>query len=141
MPAGRPTKYDPAYCDQLIAFMGEGYSLTAFAGEILVSRATINNWMEEHPEFLEATRIGQARRTRKLEEGLLETESGARVSARTLALKNSAPDEWREKQTVEHTGDAFANAETKELKAQLAALAADPALRALLDGGGDKGDA
>jgi hypothetical protein len=137
MAGGRPTKYDPAYCDQVVEFMGEGYSLTAFAGEISVSRATINNWMDEHPEFLEATRVGQAKRTKCLEQGLLETESGARVSARTLALKNSAPDEWRDKQQVEHTGDAF-KGNLDDLKRELAALVSDPAVRAVMKGEGDQ---
>lgn len=42
--------------------MNEGASLTSFAADIGVSRATINVWMDEHPEFLEAARIGKAKR-------------------------------------------------------------------------------
>ncbi len=139
MPAGRPTKYDPRYCDEVIEFMGQGYSLTAFGGNILVAKSTLNLWMEEHPEFSEAVRVGQARRTQFLEQGLLETDSGARVSARTLALKNSAPDEWREKQHVEHSGSIASELKDDELnkaiKAGLAGLTAEE--RAELLGAGE----
>ena len=53
-PVGRPTKYDPAYCDDVEAEMGNGLSLTAFAGVIGVSRSTINEWIDANPEFSEA---------------------------------------------------------------------------------------
>lgn len=103
-PVGRPTKYEPRFCDDLIECMGRGFSLTAFAGEISVSRATINNWMAEFPEFLEATRVGQAKRTRKLEGTLLDGETGPKVTGHIFALKNADPEGWRDKQEVEHSG-------------------------------------
>lgn len=104
-PVGRPTKYEPRFCDELIVCMGLGFSLTAFAGEISVSRATINNWMAEFPEFLEATRVGQAKRTRALEKTLIDGESGPKVTGHIFALKNADPDGWRDKQEHEHSGD------------------------------------
>ena len=109
-PGGRPTKYKPDYCDQVIDFMGDGYSLTAFAGEISVARSTINEWMKAHSEFSEAVKIGQAKRTRKLEQGLLSEEVGPKVTARIFALKNADPEGWKDKQEHQHsaTGD-FAN--------------------------------
>jgi hypothetical protein len=44
--------------------MGQGFSLTAFAGSISVARSTINEWMAANPEFSEAARVGQAKRAR-----------------------------------------------------------------------------
>lgn len=93
---GRPTKYDPAFVEELIAFMNRGYSLTAFAGSIGVARSTINVWMAENPEFSEAAEIGQAARTRKLEETLLKGESGPKVTAHIFAIKNADPEGWRD---------------------------------------------
>lgn len=101
---GRPTKYEPRFADELIEFMGKGYSLTAFAGSICVARSTINVWMAENPEFSEAAKIGQARRTMSLEQGMLETDIGPRITARVFALKNADPEGWRDKQEVEHSG-------------------------------------
>lgn len=101
---GRPSKYSPHYCDELISCMSQGFSLTAFAGEIGVSRATINNWMAEHPEFLEATKKGQAKRVRCLEETLIRGETGPRVTGHIFALKNADPEEWRDKVQTELSG-------------------------------------
>jgi len=84
--------------------MGLGYSLTAFAGSICVSRATINNWMAEFPEFLEATKIGQARRTMGLETTLIAGETGPKVTGHMFALKNADPEGWKDKQEQHHTG-------------------------------------
>ncbi len=103
-PVGRPTKYEPRFCEELIVFMGEGYSLTAFAGSICVARSTINEWMAANPEFSEAARVGQARRTQSLEHGLLNTDIGARITARVFALKNADPEGWKDKQELEHSG-------------------------------------
>lgn len=99
---GRPTKYKPAYCNEVIETMATGLSLTAFAGLIGVARSTINEWMENHPDFSEATRVGKAKRTLALEKGMLSAESGPAVTARMFALKNADPEEWREKQHIEH---------------------------------------
>lgn len=81
-----------------------GYSLTAFAGGIEVARSTINEWMEQFPEFSEAVKKHSAIRTRHLEGGLLEAPDGPKVTSRIFALKNAAPDEWRDKHEVEHSG-------------------------------------
>lgn len=83
--------------------MATGLSLTAFAGDIGVARSTINEWIDNHPEFSEAVRVGKAKRTLALERGMLSAENGPAVTARMFALKNADPDEWREKQHVEHS--------------------------------------
>lgn len=103
-PVGRPSKYEERFCDELIEFMGKGYSLTAFAGSICVARSTINEWMAAFPEFSEAARVGQARRTMKLEEGLISGESGPKVTGHIFALKNADPEGWKDKQEVQHSG-------------------------------------
>ena len=52
--AGRPSKFDPKYCEMLIEEMGKGFSYEAFAGIINTCIQTLYNWEKEHPEFLEA---------------------------------------------------------------------------------------
>lgn len=100
----RPTTYEPQFSDQVIEFMGRGFSLTAFAGEVNCARSTINEWMAANPEFSEAVKIGQAKRTRKLEGTLLDGETGPKVTAHIFALKNADPEGWKDKQEVEHGG-------------------------------------
>lgn len=103
MSTGRPSKYDPKYCQEVIEYMSQGYSLTAFGGSIRVARSTLNVWMAEHPEFSEAVKVAQACRTACLEQGLLGSEVGPMVTARIFALKNAAPEEWRDKREIDHT--------------------------------------
>lgn len=104
MAGGRPSKYQATYCNEVIETMATGLSLTAFAGEIGVARSTINEWIDNHPQFSEAVRVAKAKRTLALERGMLAAESGPAVTARMFALKNADPDEWREKREIEHSG-------------------------------------
>lgn len=104
MPAGRPSKYDPAFCDMARESMRNGFSKTATAGSLGVCKATFDNWCAEYPEFLGAVKDGEALRTLKLETDLLSSPDGPTVTSRIFALKNAAPDEWRDKQQVEHSG-------------------------------------
>lgn len=110
MGAGRPSLYEDRYCDEIVAFMGCGYSKTAFAGSIGVCRDTILEWSAAHPEFSGAVKRGEAARTQRLEETLIAGATGPKVTAHIFALKNAAPDEWRDKHEVEHgiTGDLAA---------------------------------
>lgn len=101
---GRPSKYEPEYCGILIEAAREGLSLTAFAGMVEVARSTINEWMAAYPEFSEAVKRHASIRTLTLERGLLASDMGPRVTARIFALKNAAPDEWRDKQETALTG-------------------------------------
>lgn len=79
--------------------------MTAAAGLLGFTRQTLDNWTKAHPEFFDAVKAGQAARTAFLEGGLLSKEAtGPQVTARIFALKNSAPDEWRDKHEVEHSG-------------------------------------
>lgn len=51
MPAGRPSKYDPKFCDQVIELGAEGCSPEEISAEIGVPRRTMQSWAEQHPEF------------------------------------------------------------------------------------------
>lgn len=54
---GRPTKYRPEYCELLISHMESGLSFESFAGAIGVTKQIIYDWLERHPEFLDAKKI------------------------------------------------------------------------------------
>ena len=123
MPAGRPTTYDPAFCEQVEEFMGQGYSRMAAAGHLGVCYDTLTNWMAAHPEFFQAVKRGQAKRTVLLERGLLGAETGPQVTSRIFALKNAAPEEWKDKTESEVT-HRFADMPDDELEAEIARLSA-----------------
>ena len=115
---GRPSKYRPEFCDDVVNFMGQGYSLTAFAGKIGVCGDTVRQWQHDHPDFSAAVKKGQAARTMRLETTLLEGETGPKVTAHIFALKNAAPEEWREKQEI----DLNVTMDPDQAKARLAEL-------------------
>lgn len=126
---GRPTDYRPEYCEQVIATMREGISLTAFAGGIGVSRATINNWMEKYPQFLEAVNIGKAsaaawynlQAKRIVEEGGTSAQSTLII----FGLKNMDSESWKDKQEVEHSGSLDISTKEQRDAAVAAATRAD----------------
>lgn len=101
---GRPTKYNPIYCDQAIEFMGQGYSLTAFAGSIDVSRDTVYEWQSKHVEFSDAIKMARAKGQMRWEERLRDQaiSNSGNTGAIAFAMKNLYADDWREKQEIEH---------------------------------------
>lgn len=103
-PVGRPTKYKPEYCDAVIQHMSEGASLTSFAASINVSRATINVWMEEYPEFLEAAMTAKSKCASWWEAVGRKNavEGGGNATLVVFGLKNMAADDWRDKREVDH---------------------------------------
>lgn len=107
-PGGRPSKYEPEYCDRIVSFMDDGYSIASFAAEIGVARSTINKWAENYPEFSEALSRAQARRARWWEDRLRTiARDGGGPGASTAAIfgiKNAAGEDYREKQEIEHSG-------------------------------------
>ncbi len=48
---GRPTKYKPEYCLQLVEHMAKGLSFECFAAVIGVNRDSLNEWAKVHPDF------------------------------------------------------------------------------------------
>lgn len=103
MPSGRPSKYLSTYADEVIAFMSQGYSITAFAGEIGVSRETLYAWEREFPEFSDALKRARPKRVLALERQLLGAKDKMQLTSAIFALKNADPNEWREKVEVAQT--------------------------------------
>lgn len=108
MPAGRPSPYDPAFCDQVVEFCAEGYSLTGFAGKIGVCRDTISEWADKHPEFSVAVKQAKAVRAIWWEDRARQVATeggpGGQSTMVIFGLKNHAPDDYRDKQEHEITG-------------------------------------
>lgn len=99
---GRPTKYDPAYCDGVIAFASDsGRSLASYAAKIGVSRSTIQEWEKQHPEFSVAASIARAKIAAWWEEQAIDLAANGGNSTRgtlvIFGLKNMARDDWQEK--------------------------------------------
>ena len=101
MAGGRPTKYDPAYCEAVVEHCAQGASLTSFAASIDVCRATITVWSDEHPEFLAAVKRAKAKCAAWWEQNARNAAMGANKDANPtlciFGLKNMAAEDWRDK--------------------------------------------
>lgn len=98
---GRPTKYDADKASEIVALMAAGLSLTAAAADLNVHRDTLYEWEKQHPEFSDAIKLARGKRQSFLEKRLLGAVDGPTVTSSIFALKNAAPDDWRDKQEVE----------------------------------------
>lgn len=58
---GRPTDYREEYCQQLIKHMTEGGDFQGFAGLVGVSKQTLYDWLDKHPNFVDAKKKGTMR--------------------------------------------------------------------------------
>lgn len=53
---GRPSKYDPVFCDKVRELGSLGNSKFQIARDLGVTLQTMINWQKAHPEFLEAVK-------------------------------------------------------------------------------------
>lgn len=114
MPAGRPSKYDPAFCEQVIEFGKQGYSKAEMAAALEVTRTTMDNWAAEHEEFLDAVQCASefslAWWEGKGRQNL--TTAGFQASLYSKAMSGRFPAEpYRER--FEHTGKDGAPIQTE----------------------------
>jgi hypothetical protein len=117
----------------VIEYMGQGYSLTAFAGSIRKARDTVYQWIKDHREFSDAVARARSARVAALEVKLLRSRKGAETSAAVFALKNADPVEWRDLKHTQHDHSLKIGTLTD---AQLFAIAsgASPADAGVIDG-------
>jgi hypothetical protein len=106
MPGGRPTDYDPAYCQQVLDLGKQGKSKAYMAAQIGVVRQTLENWSQAHPEFLDAItramQLSQAWWEDAGQTGLTADKFSASVWSRSMAAR--FPEDWREVSRQEQTG-------------------------------------
>ncbi len=56
---GRPTLYKPEFCEMVIPWLKEGYSIEEIGLELDVGYTTVYEWMERHPDFAAAIKRGR----------------------------------------------------------------------------------
>ncbi len=128
--AGRPTKYDPSYCEQARKLCRLGATDVEIADFFDVTASTVSRWKLEHPEFLEALKESKSEADARVEESLYHRAVGYTydavkvfqhkgeeavivpyrehvppcVTAGIFWLKNRQRDKWRDKVDHEHSG-------------------------------------
>lgn len=104
MTAGRPSKYDPKYCDQLREHMGKGFSFESFAATIGVNRDTLYQWAKVHSEFSDAKSDGTDASLYHYEKifqaGILGKVKNFNSTALIFLMKNRF--KWTDRQEIDH---------------------------------------
>jgi len=124
---GRPTKYKPEYVKLAKDYTELGATLEQIARFFEVDVASVNRWIEAHPEFRDAIKETRELADSKVEQSLYKRACGLHktvekitkdgeiiavkeevppdTAAAFIWLKNRKPKEWRDKQEVEHSGE------------------------------------
>lgn len=107
MAGGRPTDYDPAFCDLVIDLGKTGASKAEMAAECGVTRQTLDNWAEAHPEFLDAVKEAVSWSQAWWEkQGRIATFGGTdgfNATAFIFNMKNRFPADWKDKVEQDQT--------------------------------------
>lgn len=129
---GRPSGLTKVKMDQVEKLAKAGWTDAQMAEFFGVTPRTWENWKQASPEFFQSLKDWKAEADHKVERSLLERalgythpeekifqNQGEIIRAETLKhyppdttaaifwLKNRKPAEWRDKQEVEHSGDAL----------------------------------
>lgn len=126
----RPSKYRKEFAEQATKLCRLGATDADMAEFFGVSESTINNWKNDHPEFLEALKSGKVEADATVADRLYQRAIGFQhedvkvfmhegapvlvplvkhyapdTTAAIFWLKNRRPDLWRDKQDIEHSGE------------------------------------
>lgn len=100
MAGGRPTKYNPEYCEQIVEFMSQGASQVEFAAYIGVAKQTIHEWTQVHPEFSAARDMAMAKCeawwAKKGREHLINIYQGDNLNTSNYQFHMKARFGWRD---------------------------------------------
>lgn len=127
--AGRPSKYKPEFAAQAAKLCALGATDAQLADFFEVAISTINLWKIQHPDFSESIGIPKEQADTRVEQSLYRRAMGYEhdeVDIRVIEgqvvqtpvrkhyppdstsmifwLKNRKPEQWRDKQEVEHAG-------------------------------------
>jgi transposase len=107
---GRPSQYDPLYCERVIELGKLGKSVEQIAAQIGVGTKTMYNWRDEHPEFLHAMDIAKELELDWWENiaqsMMVEDKDSAKLNSSIWSRSMAArfPKKYRESTKTEITG-------------------------------------
>lgn len=100
MPAGRPTKYRPEYCDTVVELGIQGMTKAEMALKLDITKDTLYRWIKEHPEFSDAMKRAEQGMERWFANTFREMSTGdnkGNVTAAIFLAKNQLPDVYRDR--------------------------------------------
>jgi transposase-like protein len=109
-PVGRPTKYDPAYCEMVVALGKQGKSIEQICYDLNTPVRTLYEWRDRYEEFSQALEdakcFEQAYWEMMAHTHLVETKEGPKLNASLWSRSMAArfPKKYRESTKTEITG-------------------------------------
>ena len=109
-PVGRPTLYDPAYCEKVVELGRIGKSVEQIAAILNVSLRTMYSWRDAHEDFLHALDDAKTYEQAWWEEQaaayMVENKESDRLNATLWSRSMAArfPKKYRESTKTEITG-------------------------------------
>ena len=109
-PVGRPTLYDPKYCEEVIALGKIGKSTEAIGAILGVGTKTLYNWRDQNPEFLHALELAKEFELQWWEDiaqtHMVENKESDKLNATIWSRSMAArfPKKYRESVKQEITG-------------------------------------
>lgn len=105
---GPKSTYKPKYAKMVLEQAAEGKSLVSFAASVGVCQQTLGNWRNRFPEFDNACEEAKVACAAWWEEKARTAGDGGNPAKADrlimFMLKNHAPDQYKDRQEVEHTG-------------------------------------
>ena len=99
--AGQPTKYKEEYNEQVTKLCLLGATDEELASFFNVVVATIYNWKNQEPTFLEAIKEGKEEADAAVAHSLYQKAIGGDSTAMIFWLKNRRKQNWRDKHDIE----------------------------------------
>jgi hypothetical protein len=128
----RPSKYDPKFNKQVFKLALLGAKDTEIADFLEIQESTLNEWKLKYPEFSASIKRGKAEADAQVANKLFKRATGYKApdthfsafegvvtatpytkhyppdpTAAIFWLKNRQPKLWRDKQEIEHSGEAL----------------------------------
>ena len=111
MTVGRPTLFDPSYCDKVVELGALGKSLEQISSNLGVSCRVLYDWRDKYPEFLRA--LEQAKEAEQTwwedqaQAYMLEHKDAAKLNASIWSRSMAArfPKKYRESVKQEIPGE------------------------------------
>jgi transposase len=109
-PVGRPSLYDPKYCEEVVALGKLGKSSEAIGAILGVGTKTLYNWRDQFPEFLHALELAKEFELQWWEDiaqtHMIENKESDKINASIWSRSMAArfPKKYRESVKQEITG-------------------------------------
>jgi transposase-like protein len=109
-PVGRPSLYDPKYCEEVVALGKIGKSVEAIGAILGVGTKTLYNWRDQHEEFLHALDMAKEFELQWWEDiaqtHMIENKESDKINATIWSRSMAArfPKKYREQVKQEITG-------------------------------------